>query len=149
MKFVEINTTTTSKQDIRIFDSRPYDLDCKFTLDSQKQITELTISLTDPYNNLHEIKSAVFCSNKIPNNKTCYYLLINMQQGNYNKAITLKPGTSAYPSIIKMNTGDLIFTNIYEFDDNEHEIKSCSDIDVLMFDINPDHKDGSIIIGRP
>ena len=149
MKFVKIDTTTTSKQDIRFFDSRPYDLDCKFTLDSKKQITELKISLTDPYNNLHEIKSAVLCRNKIPNNNTCHYLLINMQKGKHNKTITLKPGTPAYPNIIKMNTGDLIFTDIYEFIDDKYEIKTCSEIDVLMFNINPEHKDGSIIIGRP
>ena len=149
MKFVKIDTTRTSKQDLRIFDSLPYDLDCKFTLDSKKQITELTISLADPYNNLHEIKSALLCSNKIPNNNTCYYLLVNMQKGTHNKTITLKPKTPAYPNIIKMNTGDLIFTDIYEFTENNHEIKTCDNIDVIMFDVNPEHKDGSIIIGRP
>ena len=149
MEFIKLDTTKTGTQNLRIFNSNPYDLNCSFDLDSNKNITSLTISMDDLNRHKHEIKSALICKNTIDGNNTFYYLLVNMERGTHKRNITLKPGDQGYPSSIKMGKGDIIFVDSYEYDSPNDEIDLCSKINIFDYDINPKHKKGNIIVGNP
>ncbi|NRA93839.1 MAG: hypothetical protein HRU26_14390 [Psychroserpens sp.] len=149
MEFIKLNTTITSTQKLRIFNSTKYDLDCTFELDQNNVIKELFIELVNTNNNDHEIKSAVVCKNTMDGNDKFNYLLINMQKGNHKSNITLKSGDSGYLSPVIFKKGDMIFVDSYEFDNNNHEIKKCSEIKIFRWSFDPQHKKGNIIVGNP
>ena len=149
MKFIKIDTTQTTPQIERVFDSRSYDLNVTFNLNSKKNIVEVKIEMDDIYQNNHEIKSAIFCQKVISGNDSFYVLLVNMQRGQHNKSLVLKENTQSYPNSITMKTGDIIFIDVYEFDKDNEEIDTCDKVKLFDFDINPNHKNGNILIGNP
>ena len=149
MKFIKIDTSQTNPQKIRVFDSTPYDLNMTFNLNSNKNIVDVKIEMDDIYQNNHEIKSALFCQKIISGNDSFYVLIVNMQRGQHNKSIVLKENTQRYPRTINLKTGDLIFIDVYEFDKDKEEIDTCDKVKLFDFDINPNHKNGNIIIGNP
>ena len=149
MKFIKLDINQTSSQKLRVFNSHDYDLDCTFELDSNKNLTKLTLEMVNIHSsNDHEIKSVIICKNTISGNSDFYFLLINMEKGDHLQSFTLKPGDSGYPSSINYEEGNLTFVDSYEYDNPSQEINNCIDIKIYNYDFHPKHKKGNIVVGN-
>lgn len=148
MEYWKLDRNQTVVQDIFVLDEKKYDLEGKITLTrrgSKMYLHEIELFVTGEHNNKFQLETAIFCDKVLKNNKSYYFVLVNMlESGSINhKQVKLNPRNVVFES------GTIIDFLVRENQSSSDLITKCSDIDLFAMSPNPDHKKGNIIVGQP
>ncbi len=144
MEYIQISTSQQN-QTIRLFDSRPIDLEGSFTLDTNGKLLELMVGVKNQYNNKSELKSCYIFDEAIDGNKLFKFLIINLYEGSTSNP--QQPPVKANIEkdfVITKGLTIHVHTNFYDSTGKEIDFTGFN---IYKFKFDPGRKKGNILVG--